>query len=216
MKGLFIALESLEAAGKGTATDYVGGWARRRGLDMVFTREPGGTEFAEPIRAHMLSWEGKVPPACQALLSYAARVEHTQSHIIPSLNRGAHVFTERYYASALAYQTQTYAETQKVHDLVSQYLVKPDLTILLDISPELSLERMQKSRVERGIELDEFEKKPIEYFRGVRDAYYAQIDDSWAIVDASQPLPEVERQILAILDKKLGLTNEAVSNHCVG
>lgn len=216
MNGLFIALESLEAAGKGTATDYVGAFARRRGIDMVFTREPGGTAFAEPIREHMLKNEGKIPPPCQALLSYAARIEHTQSMILPSLREGKHVFTERYYASALSYQTQTYPETQAIHDLVLPYLVKPDLTILLDISPELSLERMHKSRVERGIPLDEFEKKPIEYFRGVRDAYYAQIDESWVIVDASQPLPEVERQIIAILDKKLGLANENVSDNCVG
>ena len=208
MTGKFIVLESLEAAGKGTATDYVTEFARERNLPFVFTREPGGTPYAEPIREHMLAWEGKVPPICQALLSYASRCEHTETLIRPALERGTNVFSERYYASALAYQTQTYNQTHMVHALARQHLIKPDLTILLDISPEISLERMYRSRVEKGIQLDEFEKKDINYFRGVRQAYYEQIDESWVVVDAEQPLEDVKKNIFAILANVLGLSNE--------
>jgi dTMP kinase len=205
MIGKFITLESIEAAGKGTASTYTQEYVQGRGLPFAFTREPGGTEFAEPIREHMLKWEGKVPPICQALLSYASRCEHTESMIIPKLEQGINVFSERYYASALAYQTQTYAYTKAIHDLARPHLREPDLTIFLDLPPEVSMERMHNTRTMRGIELDEFEKKPIEYFRNVRDAYYGLMNDTWVIVDAQAPLPEVKKQIIAHLDKVLGI-----------
>jgi dTMP kinase len=205
MIGKFIVLESIEAAGKGTAKDYITDYVQMRGLPFAFTREPGGTEFAEPIREHMLKWEGKVPPICQALLSYAARCEHTAQMIVPKLESGINVFSERYYASALAYQGQTFAQTKVVHALAAPYLRKPDLTIFLDLPPEISMQRMQDSRVAKGIELDEFEKKPIEYFRNVRNTYYDLMDNTWEIVDASAPLPDVKKNIIALLDKVLGI-----------
>jgi dTMP kinase len=215
MIGKFIVLESIEAAGKGTATTYITEYVRRRSIPFAFTREPGGTEFAEPIREHMLKWEGKVPPICQALLSYAARCEHTEQMIIPKLESGINVFSERYYGSALAYQGQTYEHTKAVHELALPHLRKPDLTIFLDLPPEVSMKRMHDSRTAQGIELDEFEKKPIEYFRNVRDTYYDLMDDTWAIVDAEAPLSEVKKNIIALLDKVLGITpyeNDA----CIG
>ena len=208
MMGKLIVLESLEAAGKGTASQYVKEYAADRSLPFVFTREPGGTPFAETIREHMLEHEGKVPPICQALLSYASRADHVEKVIRPALESGQHVFSERYYWSALAYQASTCPQTHAIHDLVHEAvnMPKPDLTILLDISPELSLERMHLTRVRQGVKLDEFEKKPIEYFRGVRDRYYAQLDDQWAVVDASQPLQFVQQSIYALLDKVLGIS----------
>lgn len=201
MIGKFIVLESIEAAGKGTATDYVTDYVRQRGIPFAFTREPGGTEFAEPIREHMLKWEGKVPPICQAFLSYASRCEHTETMIIPKLESGINVFSERYYWSALAYQTRTCDKTWAIHEMCADHLIKPDLTILLDLPPEVSFQRMHESRVAKGIALDEFEKKPLSYFAEVREAYHNLIDDSWVVIDAQQPLEEVQRQVLALIDR---------------
>jgi len=201
MIGKFIALESIEAAGKGTASIYVGDHAKKRGLEMIFTREPGGTPFAEAIRALMLDNEGKIPALCQPFLSYASRIQHTEHLIRPALERGAHVFSERYYWSALAYQTRTCDQTWAIHEMCSEHLIKPDLTILLDLPPEVSFQRMHESRVAKGIALDEFEKKPLSYFAEVREAYHNLSDDSWVVIDAQQPLEEVQRQVLALIDR---------------
>jgi len=202
-RGKFICLESIEAAGKGTASIYVGMHAENNDIDMIFTREPGGTPFAETLRRLMLDHEGKVPALCQPFLSYAARIQHTEAVIRPALESGTHVFSERYYWSALAYQTRTCEATEQIHQMADDYghLIKPDLTILLDLPPEVSFRRMHESRVQKGIELDEFEKKPLSYFAEVREAYHDMIDESWVVIDAQQPLEEVRRQILALVDE---------------
>jgi dTMP kinase len=205
VKGKFIVLESIEAAGKGTATIYVGEHAQKRGLSFLFTREPGGTPYAEALRRLMLDHEGKVPALCQPFLSYASRIQHTEAVIRPALESGTNVFSERYYWSALAYQTRTCDQTQAIHDMCGPHLIKPDLTILLDLPPEVSFERMHRTRVKEGITLDEFEKKPLTYFEEVRSAYHAMIDDSWAVIDAQQPLEEVKRQLLALIDKTVNI-----------
>uniref|UniRef100_A0AB39CDV2 dTMP kinase n=1 Tax=Pseudomonas phage HRDY3 TaxID=3236930 RepID=A0AB39CDV2_9VIRU len=199
-RGKFICLESIEAAGKGTASIYVGDHAIAKGYPMAFTREPGGTPYAETLRRLMLDYEGKVPALCQPFLSYAARIQHTEAVIRPALESGTNVFTERYYWSALAYQTRTCEATEQIHQMADDYghLIKPDLTILLDLPPEVSFERMHATRAGK---LDEFEKKPLSYFAEVREAYYGMIDDSWVVIDAQQPLEEVRRQVLALIDK---------------
>lgn len=202
-RGKFICLESIEAAGKGTASIYVGEHAVQNGYPMIFTREPGGTPFAETLRRLMLDHEGKIPALCQPFLSYAARIQHTEAVIYPALHSGTHVFSERYYWSALAYQTRTCEATWDIHRMCDEHehLIKPDLTILLDLPPEVSFQRMHESRVAKGIELDEFEKKPLSYFAEVREAYHGMVDKSWVVIDAQQPLEEVRRQILRLVDE---------------
>lgn len=203
MMGKFICLESIEAAGKGTATIYVGDHVKKRGIDMIFTREPGGTPFAETLRRLMLDHEGKIPALCQPFLSYAARIQHTEAVIRPALYKGTHVFTERYYWSALAYQTRTCDRTEEIHQMCddAEHLIKPDLTILLDLPPEVSFRRMHESRVAKGIALDEFEKKPLSYFAEVRETYHRLVDKSWVVIDAQQSPEDVKRQVLALIDK---------------
>jgi len=205
-RGKFICLESIEAAGKGTATIYVGEHTQKHGLPFVFTREPGGTPYAEALRRLMLDHEGKVPALCQPFLSYASRIQHTEAVIRPALDSGTNVFTERYYWSALAYQTRTCEATEDIHRMCDEYghLIKPDLTILLDLPPEVSYERMHRTRDN----LDEFEKKPLSYFAEVREAYHAMVDESWVVVDAQQPLEDVKRQILALIDEMVPHGND--------
>jgi len=205
MMGKFIVLESIEAAGKGTATAYVKEHFKAHGIDCVYTREPGGTPMAEVMREMMLSRAVPMTPIADLLLSYTSRTLHTTDVIIPALEAGRHVFSERYYGSALAYQSQTCPDTQMFHDLIVKHLRKPDLTIFLDISTETSMHRMQETRIAKGIALDKFESKGFDYFEGVRNAYKKQIDDSWIVIDAEQPLENVKEQLCNILNKFLGI-----------
>lgn len=197
----FIVLESIEAAGKGTATAYTKSLCALHKIPMTFTREIGGTAYAEAVREIMLNLtQGytNVASISDLMVAYAARVHHTQNLIIPALEKG-HVFSERYYASTLAYQAVECPETRAVHDLVMPYLRKPDLTILLDIRPETSFARMKETRTDLGIALDKFEQKSLEYFYKVRANYQAQLDDTWILVDAERPLAQVKEQISAII-----------------
>ena len=208
IRGSLFVLESIEAAGKGTATTYMKEHFEKCGIPVLFTREIGGTPYAEAIREIMLDMSKdypNVPTVSDLLIAYAARIEHTQNVIIPALENGVHVFSERYYASTLAYQSIECPETRAVHDLISGYLVKPDLTILLNISPETSVRRMRESRTDVGIELDKFELKSLDYFRAVHKAYHQQIDDTWHIVDAEKSIPEVKQQLCGNLNKFLGI-----------
>lgn len=205
MTGKFIVLESIECAGKGTATDYMKAHFAHANAKVKYTREIGGTPFAERIRDMMLTKEYPIPPASDLMLAYAARIEHTQSMIIPSLEDGYHVFSERYYASTLAYQSQNTPETQAVHDLMLPYLRKPDITLLLDITTDTMMKRMYGMRKASGIELDKFEVKDQDFFEGVRNAYHKQIDDSWVVIDAERSIPEVKEQLCAVLNKFLGI-----------
>lgn len=205
MRGKFIVLESLEAAGKGTATAYMRDYFQQRGDDVLFTREIGGTPYAERIREIMLSTEyPNVPAMSDLLIAYAARIEHTQNVIRPALAAGKHVFSERYYGSTLAYQSQRCPDTFAVHNRLSDYLEVPDLTILLNISPATSLRRMHETRVQRGIALDKFELEGLAYFQGVHKAYHDQVDATWRIVDAERSIDEVKAQLCAIVDQLLG------------
>ncbi len=204
MRGKFIVLESLEAAGKGTATAYMREYFQQRDIDVLFTREPGGTPYAERIREIMLSTEYQnVPAVSDLLIAYAARIEHTQNVIRPALAAGKHVFSERYYGSTLAYQSQRCPGTFAVHNRLSDYLEVPDLTILLDISPETSLLRMHETRVRHGIALDKFELESRAYFRGVHKAYHDQVDDTWRVIDAERSIDEVKAQLCAVVDQLL-------------
>lgn len=209
MKGKFIVLESLEAAGKGTATTYMRDYFQQRGIDVLFTREIGGTAYAERIREIMLSTEyPDVPAMSDLLIAYAARIEHTQNVIRPALAAGKHVFSERYYGSTLAYQSQRCPATFAVHNRLSDYLEVPDLTILLDISPETSLRRTQETRVQRGIALDKFELEGLSYFQGVHTAYHDQVDSTWRVVDAERSIDEVKAQLCAVVDQLLGIQQQ--------
>jgi dTMP kinase len=207
MTGKFIVLESIECAGKGTATDYMKEHFTLANAKVKYTREIGGTPFAERIREMMLSLDPEydLPPASDLMIAYGARIQHTKSMIVPALESGYHVFSERYYASTLAYQSQYTPETQAVHDLMMPYLRKPNITLLLDITTETMMKRMYGIRKASGIALDKFEVKSQDFFEGVRNAYHKQIDDSWVIIDAERSIPEVKEQLCAVLNKFLGI-----------
>jgi dTMP kinase len=143
---------------------------------------------------------------------YGARCDHTQSLIIPSLENGSHVLSERYYASSFAYQKQTQTELEAVHAISKPYLLEPDLVLFLDISPETSVKRMAEERVAKGIALDKFELRGLEFMQSVR-ANYLRISRNetpathkrWCTIDAEQPIEKVHQDIFKILSEVLQL-----------
>lgn len=198
MTGKFIVFSGMDASGKSTNRDYVDAQLQRVGAkystDYILTREPGGTPFAERLRELILSKAYEIPSLTEALMFYAGRIDHTQNVIIPHLERGCHVLSDRYYDSTLAYQSIICEETFAIHNVCSKHLRAPDLTLVFDIPASVALERMQKSRGRAA--MDKIESRGVEYFEQVRDNFLnmAKDDRNSVVIDANRPLEEVQAE----------------------
>ncbi len=141
--GLFITLEGGEGAGKSTAAARLAAMLRAGGDDVVLTREPGGTPGAEAIRVLLLDAELDLDPLAQTLLHFAARADHVATVLRPALARGAVVICDRYYDSTMAYQCYGQGvDIGAVASLIRFVGLNPDVTFMLEVSPELAKARL--------------------------------------------------------------------------
>jgi len=205
-KGLFISLEGGEGAGKTTAMAQISAWLMARGRSVVTTREPGGTELAERIRAILLdSPVGSVSEVTELLLMFASRAQHVEEVIRPALARGQVVLCDRFTDASLAYQgggrELGLDVVRKVADIVHPNLW-PDLTLLLDVPVELGLKRVgQRNQV-----MNRFELEKTTFLERVRQTYLklaeAEPERFW-VIDASQSHKSVKREIQQGLEARL-------------
>jgi dTMP kinase len=199
--GLFITLEGPEGAGKSTNRDYIAAQLRAAGLDVVLTREPGGTPLAERIREVLLAPSDEAMDAdAELLLMFAARAQHIARVIRPALQRGAVVICDRFTDATYAYQGGgrglPEARIATLEAFVQQGL-QPDLTLVFDLPVEIGLARATA----RG-RLDRFEQEGRAFFEAVRSAYLARAatdTQRYRIVDAAQPLADVQRALDALV-----------------
>ena len=193
--GVFIALEGGEGAGKTTQARLLAIWLRDQGYDVVTTREPGATKIGMRLRAVLLDTAHAGLSARAETLLYAAdRAEHVSSIILPALERGAVVVTDRYVDSSLAYQgagrNQPTAEVAKVNQWATGGLM-PDLTVLLDMPPANGLGRRARSA-------DRLEAEPLDFHERVRRGFLSlarEDPDRYLVLDASQRPEDVSRAI---------------------
>lgn len=201
--GKFITIEGTEGVGKSTNLAFVHTWLEARGIEVVVSREPGGTPLAEEIRELLLAKRPEaVDQTAELLLVFAARAQHLQAVIKPALARGAWVLCDRFTDATYAYQgggrglsVQTIAQLEQM----VQGDLRPDLTLILDIDVELGLTRAK----ERG-ELDRFESETLAFFERVRAAYHERVNAApghYALVDAGQELVAVQRDIASVLQE---------------
>ncbi|MEE6031710.1 dTMP kinase [Avibacterium paragallinarum] len=197
MTGKFIVIEGLEGAGKTTARDAIVEVLVREGIDdVVFTREPGGTPLAEKLR-HLIKYETEEPVTDKAelLMLYAARIQLVENVIKPALASGKWVVADRHDLSSQAYQGGgRQIDAQLLQSLKQTVLgdFSPDLTLYLDLDPEIGLARARG----RG-ELDRIEQQEIAFFQRTRDRYLALVKDDpkAVIINAEQPIEQVRADI---------------------
>lgn len=201
MSGLFITLEGPEGAGKSTNREYLAARLREQGVDVVMTREPGGTPLAERIRELLLAPSDEAMAAdTELLLMFAARAQHLAEVIRPALARGAVVLCDRFTDATYAYQgggRGLPVERIAVLEDFVQGELRPDLTLVFDLPVEVGLARAAA----RG-RLDRFEQEGQAFFEAVRQAYLqraAQAPQRYSLLDAGQPLEAVQRAIDALL-----------------
>jgi dTMP kinase len=197
MRGRFITVEGGEGVGKTSNLDYVRAALERAGKRVRVTREPGGTPLAERIRELLLDpVHTGMSPDCELLLVFAARAEHLTRVILPALAAGDWVLCDRFTDATYAYQGGGRGlSRQRIAELEAmvQGDVRPDLILLLDVPVEIGLARAGA----RGA-LDRFEQEEVGFFERVRKAYReraAAAPERYRIIDASQPLAQVQMQI---------------------
>ena len=200
-KGRFLVVEGLEGAGKSTAVATVRQWLEARQLQVVCTREPGGTPLAEQIRTLVKQvHEEQLTAEAELLLMYAARVQLLRNVIEPALAAGHWVLADRHDMSSRAYQGGGRQLDNKLIDGIRQAVLgncRPDFTLYLDIDPAIGLARAQA----RG-ELDRIEQEQLDFFQRTRQVYLqiAASEPGIVVIDASRPLAEVQHSIVAALD----------------
>ncbi len=205
MTGLFITLEGPEGAGKSTNREYLAQRLREHSLDVVLTREPGGTPLAERIRELLLApADEPMNSDTELLLVFAARAQHLAQVIRPALARGAVVLCDRFTDATYAYQGGGRGlPTSRIEQLECfvQGEMRPDLTLIFDLPVEIGLSRAAA----RG-RLDRFEQEGLEFFEAVRSAYLdrAQQDrQRYRVVDAGQSLAAVQQSLDRLLPEML-------------
>jgi dTMP kinase len=193
--GVLLALEGGEGAGKSTQARLLAIWLRDQGYDVVTTHEPGATKIGMRLRALLLDTAHTgLAPQAEALMYAADRAEHVQSVIIPALERGAIVVTDRYIDSSLAYQGAgrqlPMAEIATLNKWATGGLL-PELTVVLDLPPYVGLSRRLSSA-------DRLESEPVEFHERVRQGFLrlaAAEPDRYLVLDAARPEIEVSREI---------------------
>lgn len=207
-KGFFVTIEGCEGVGKSTLLRGLEEYLENLGREAVFTREPGGTEVAERIRAVILDPENAaMTPTAELLLYAAARAQHTEEKIIPAVRDGKLVICDRYSDSTLAYQSYARGLDRGeclAADEIARRGVKPDLTVFLDLSPERGFAR--KGGADKG---DRLEREKIDFHERVYAGFRAIAEsdpDRVVAVDASKSKEEVLAAVVNLL-KERGMTD---------
>ena len=202
--GRFIALEGLEGVGKSTVLAQLKAQLEAAGKRALVTREPGGTPLGERLRRLLLDPEApSMEPMTELLLVFAARKQHVAQVIAPALKSGVWVLCDRFVDSSYAYQGGGRGLPASLIAEVERLCLdgfRPDLTILLDLDPQTGLARAGQDR-----KADRFEQESPAFFAAVREAFLARAKGSPAhrLVDASQPLAAVQRQLQGIVREAL-------------
>jgi dTMP kinase len=195
---VFITLEGPEGSGKTTQIQLLVGWLQEQGHEVVLTREPGGTDIGDQIRAVLHDPRNTAMDATAEILLYSAdRAQHVAQVIRPALADGKVVVSDRYYDSTLAYQGYGRRLDLEMLRAITAFAtggLKPDLTIYLNIAPEEGLQRRQAG----GDEWNRLDAEALEFHQRVRAGYMeliAQEPERWAVIDAARTLEEVQEQI---------------------
>lgn len=205
MAARFITIEGGEGVGKSTNIHFITARLQQAGIDYILTREPGGTPLAEKVRDLLLNEHDEaVAEMTELLLIFAARAQHLQQVIEPALKAGKWVICDRFTDATYAYQGGGRGLSQSAIGALETLVqgdLRPDLTYLLDLAPNIGLARAGKRAA-----LDRFELEKIEFFERVRACYLERAalePERWVVIDAAAELAQVQSDILAHLDSLL-------------
>ncbi|HNC41641.1 MAG TPA: dTMP kinase [Nitrosomonas sp.] len=203
-KGKFITLEGIDGAGKSTHLKWIANYLTNKGIRVLTTREPGGTELGESIRGLLLDHRQIMHAETEALLMFAARREHLDKLILPALDQGNWVISDRFTDASYAYQgggRDVSIDKLQILENWVQGQFQPDLTFYFDLSIEVARLRMQSIKI-----ADRFEKEQNDFFHRVRAAYInraKQFPERMQVLDASRSIDDITHQLEKVLQPLL-------------
>ena len=204
---MFISFEGIEGSGKSTLLENLKKYYLKKELEVIFTKEPGGTELGKEIRGILLNPESSISSEAELLLLMADRIEHVTTKINPNLKKNKIIFCDRYIDSTIAYQGKgRNLSEDKIKELIDILnLPIPDLTILLDLPVEDGLLRANKRN-----ELDRFEKEDINFHKSIRKSYLdlqKKEPKRIFLFDSSISENKLFENVLNLIEKKIHESN---------
>jgi len=198
----FITFEGIDGAGKSTHIGFVTEYLRQRGVQLVSSREPGGTQLGEKLRELLL--HKKMHLETEALLMFASRREHIAQVIAPALERGEWVISDRFTDASFAYQSGgrglDISKMEALEAWVHPHL-QPDLTFLFDVPLAVARARLDATRA-----LDKFEQEQADFFAATRNEYLrraTQFPERFRIIDSTQSIADIQVELVKLLDNLL-------------
>lgn len=197
MKGLFITFEGIEGCGKTTQAELLADYFRQQGREVLLTREPGGPKISESIRKILLSKDNfEMLPETEMLLYMASRSQHTGEWIIPAIESGKDVISDRYYDSSIAYQGTARKIERNIIDIIIKYAtfgLRPDLTFLIDLPAEKGLSRLKIGQVDR------LEQESLEFHNKVREGFLKIAESEkkrYIVIDGNKTVEGIHKIII--------------------
>ncbi len=199
-RGRFITFEGIDGAGKSTQIQVVADALRARGIELVITREPGGTPLAEALRTLVLS--EPMDAATETLLLFAARSDHLERVLRPALAAGRWVLCDRFTDATYAYQAGGRGVPVEKIATLERWVhpdLQPDLTLLFDVPPEVAAQRLAQARA-----ADRFESEQLGFFGAVRKQYLeraAAFPDRFFVVDSAASPAVIRDQLTDLMSR---------------
>lgn len=202
MRGKFITIEGTDGSGKSTQIELLMDYLRKKGADVIFTREPGGTQISEKIREIILDVDNsEMTGITEALLYAAARSQHVEEKIIPALEAGKIIICDRFVDSSIAYQGAARGlGAEKIMGINEAALhgIMPDTTLFFDLSPEKGILRKKNERA-----LDRLEKEKMDFHEKVYEGYKnlcKKYPERIKPIDADRSIDEVHSEVIEVID----------------
>jgi dTMP kinase len=206
---MFITFEGPDGGGKTTQVAMTVETLKARGHNVLLTREPGGTAIGDQIRHVLHDMKNQMMhPRTELLLYSASRAQIVEEVIKPHMASGGLVICDRFFDSTYAYQGYGHGLSLTQLKQITKFAtggLKPDLTILLDIAPEDSLQR-RLSSLDKGGEWNRLDAMALDFHKRVRDGYHKLVaaePKRWVVINAAQSVEKVQADILAVLEKRL-------------
>ena len=201
MKAKFITLEGIEGSGKTSSLKSITDLLDKKNISYVVTREPGGSSIGKELREILLDPETEISPEVELMLMLSDRKDHVEKIILPNLEKGNWVVSDRFMDSSIAYQGGGRQLGKKLIISLSEYLnlPQPDLTLLFDLPVETSL-----SRVKARGELDRFEKEELEFHKRIRNTYLDLAKNNSnriKIIDSSEKIESMLNNVKQAIEK---------------
>ena len=203
MAGAFITFEGIDGCGKSTQLRLLASELRVRGLDIVATREPGGTTLGQKLRAALLDVDERVDPLAELLVFAADRAHHVRTLLLPALKKDQIVLSDRYADATVAYQGAGRGfDSELIHEIVQLATggLRPDLTLLFDLSVAESAVRTRRRVASKNS--DRLDSEDVEFHTRVRDAYLeiAKVEpERFRVIDARGSTQETQEMVMNIV-----------------